>query len=146
MLLKTNIHIHFSKPTLGKKCKDTETLMHHLQKMFNKYTIEFSEWDDGFYCIFAKLLLNIITIYDKQTNKLICIPLWDWVFFMLIGYSDSISREEGVPVFCPFSHWGLILVLLLSIYVTSSKYHFLAMLIVVYWHFFQFCFWLMIFR
>lgn len=43
--------------------------MHHLQKMFNKvHSIEFSEWDDGFYLGLAKLLLNIITIYDEQTS------------------------------------------------------------------------------
>lgn len=46
-----------------------------------------------------------------------------------------------LPIFPPRFNFSVTLIDLL----TSSKYHFLAMLIVVYWHF-QFCFWLMTFR
>lgn len=79
---------------------------------------------------------------NKQGNLHFSVRLSIFHAYWLFGFH---FKGRGcsclLPIFPLRFNFSVTLIDLL----TSSKYHFLAMLIVVYWHF-QFCFWLMTFR
>lgn len=91
------------------------------------------------------LLFKIIKYMIGKQKKLICIFFCEAEFSCL----RVTWIPFHVPLFCSFSYWDLILVLLLLIYMTSSEYQFFAMFVVQFTDtlsVFQFCFWFMIFR